>query len=233
MHVILVPGFWLDASAWDAVLPPLRAAGHELEPITRRGLESRDTDRSGITLDDQVAAVVERIDAVPTDTEVALVGHSGGGPVAYLALDKRPERVDRIVYVDSFPGPEGGSVNDELPVVDGEVPLPDWSIWDPPTVRDMTAEIRADMERRAIPEPAAVPAGAFHYTDERRHRVPTTMITCEMTPDEIAGILQARPSWASELSSIEALSVVGLETGHWPMFTKPSELGALLVDALH
>jgi pimeloyl-ACP methyl ester carboxylesterase len=232
MHVILVPGFWLDASAWDAVLPQLRAAGHEAEPVTRRGLESIDADRSGITIDDQVADVVGRIDAVPADTAIALVGHSGGGPVAYLALDKRPERVDRIVYVDSFPGPEGGCVNDELPVLDGDVPLPDWSIWDPPTVRDMTPEIRAEMERRAIPEPALVPSGAFHYTDERRHRVPATMIACEMSPDDIAGIIQASPSWAAEITGTEQLSVVGLETGHWPMFTKPDELGALIVDAL-
>src|SRR5690606_30687080 len=57
MDVILVPGFWLDASSWDAVLPALRPAGHRPHPMTLPGLESREADRSGITLRDHVAAV--------------------------------------------------------------------------------------------------------------------------------------------------------------------------------
>ena len=80
MDLILIPGLWLDASAWDAVLPGLRAAGHEPYPLTLPGLESKDADRSTVGLDDQVAAVVAAVDAC--SGPVALVGHSLGSAVA-------------------------------------------------------------------------------------------------------------------------------------------------------
>lgn len=220
MHVILVPGFWLDASAWDEVVPVLRAAGHTVDPVTRHGE----------TLDEQVTDLVGRIDAAPEP--VVLVGHSGGGPIAYTAADRRPDRVRHLVYVDTFPGPEGGCVNDELPVVDGRVPLPSWDVWEPATVRDVTDEVRADLERRAFAEPARVTSDRFHYTDAARHRIPATVITCEIAPDELAAMVADHQAWAAELVATEELEIVGLRAGHWPMLTVPRELGALIAQAL-
>ena len=40
MDIILVPGFWLDASSWEEVTPPLVAAGHAVHLLTLPGLES-------------------------------------------------------------------------------------------------------------------------------------------------------------------------------------------------
>ena len=75
--------------------------------------------------------MVEAIDSVdPASGKVVLVGHSGGGAIAHAAADARPGRVARVVYVDSFPMGEGGLINDELPVENGEVPLPDWSLFE-------------------------------------------------------------------------------------------------------
>ncbi|MBF4589133.1 alpha/beta fold hydrolase [Curtobacterium sp. VKM Ac-1395] len=223
MHVIMVPGFWLEADAWDEVVPVLREAGHSVEALTR----------DGDTLDEQVAALVERLDDVATPEEpVALVGHSGAGPIAYMALDRRPSLVQHLVYVDTFPGPEGGCVNDELPVVDGGVPLPAWDFWEPATVRGMTAELRTAFEHRAVPEPAAVPSDPFHYEDAARHTVPATVITCEISPADLAAMVADHQTWAAELVATEELSIVGLDTGHWPMFTAPVALGDLIVRAL-
>lgn len=220
MHVILVPGFWLDASAWDDVVPVLRAAGHTVDAVTRRGS----------TLDEQVADLVARVGSAPEP--VVLVGHSGAGPIAYMAADQRPDRVRHLVYADTFPGPDGGCVNDELPVVDGQVPLPSWDIWEAATLRGMTPEIRADVERRAVPEPERVTSDRFHYADPARHRIPATVITCEIAPDELASMVADHQVWAAELVATEELEIVGLHTGHWPMFTAPRELGALIVQAL-
>lgn len=44
--IVLVPGFWLGAWAWDEVVDILRAAGHDVTAITLPGLESPDADRS-------------------------------------------------------------------------------------------------------------------------------------------------------------------------------------------
>ena len=91
MKVILVPGFWLDASSWDGVVPALEESGHSVEALTLPGLESLDADRSGVTLRDHVDAVIARIDAA--DEPVVLVGHSGGGSIIAGAADARPDRV--------------------------------------------------------------------------------------------------------------------------------------------
>ncbi|MBF4613980.1 alpha/beta fold hydrolase [Curtobacterium sp. VKM Ac-1376] len=223
MHVILVPGFWLDASAWDDVAPVLREAGHSVQAVTR----------DGDTLDEQVAALVGVLDDVASaDEPVVLAGHSGAGPMAYMAADQRPSLVAHLLYVDTFPGPEGGCVNDELPVVDGVVPLPAWGIWEPATVRGMTPSLRQAVEHRAIPEPAAVPSDRFHYTDAARHAIPATIITCEIPATELLAMVADHQAWAAELVATEELSIVGLETGHWPMFTAPRQLGELMVQAL-
>ena len=220
MYVILVPGFWLDASAWDGVAPVVRAAGHTVEALTR----------TGETLDEQVAGIVARVDAAPEP--VVLVGHSGAAPMVAMAADQRPDRVLHLVYVDSVPGPEGGCVNDELPVVDGRVPLPSWDVWDEPTVRDMTDEHRADLERRAVPEPARVPSDRFHYSDPARHRIPATVVMCEVAPDDLAAMVADHQAWVAELVAVEELEITGLPTGHWPLLTAPEDLGARIVQAL-
>src|SRR5205823_11226388 len=52
MDIILIPGFWLDASSWDEVAPALEQAGHRVRALTLPGLESADADRRGIGLRD-------------------------------------------------------------------------------------------------------------------------------------------------------------------------------------
>ena len=87
MDIILVPGFWLDASSWEEVTPPLVAAGHQVHPLTLPGLESADAPRAGIGLRTHIDAVVAKIDTF--DAPVVLVGHSGGGAIIHGAVDAR------------------------------------------------------------------------------------------------------------------------------------------------
>ena len=85
MDIVLIPGLWLDASSWDEVIPSLRQAGHRTHPLTLPGMESKDADRSKITLRDHVDVVVEVIDSLDaTDGQLALVGHSGVAPSPML-----------------------------------------------------------------------------------------------------------------------------------------------------
>src|SRR5437879_8074936 len=135
MHIVLIPGLWLDASSWDDVVPDLERAGHRTHALTLPGMESKDAERSKITLRDHVDAVVEAIDSL--DGDVVLVGHSGGGAIAHAAADARPERVVRVVYVDSWPNGDGGVINDGLPSENGEIPLPDWSVFDAEDLVDL------------------------------------------------------------------------------------------------
>jgi pimeloyl-ACP methyl ester carboxylesterase len=61
MVLLLIPGFWLDATSWDRVVPLLERAGHEVRALTLPGLRSRDEPRGHITLADQVDFVVSRV----------------------------------------------------------------------------------------------------------------------------------------------------------------------------
>src|SRR4029453_12303785 len=113
MDLILIPGFWLDASSWDEVSPALEQAGHRVRALTLPGLESADAERGGIRLRGHVDAVVAAIDEA--DGPVVLVGHSGGGAIAHAAADARPDRVARVVYVASEPLGAGSPINDQPP----------------------------------------------------------------------------------------------------------------------
>ena len=233
MDIILIPGFWLDGSSWDEVVPALRQSGHRVQALTLPGMESKDADRSGITLRDHVDAVVAVIDSIgPADARVVLVGHSGGGAIAHAAADARPGRVARVIYVDSFPLGDGGLINDELPVENGEVPLPDWSLFEKGDLVDLDDDLRAAFRAHAIPTPAHVTTDRQRLSDERRYDVPATVIACEFSSAQLrVWMAQDHPA-LRELAKIRDVGYVDLPTGHWPQFTKPAELGqAILASA--
>src|SRR5919202_5190793 len=99
--IILVPGFWLGAWAWDDVVSALRADGHDVTAITLPGLESAGAERSTITLSDHVDAICDAVTAA--GTPVVLAVHSGAGAAGYAASDRVPHRIAHMVYVDTGP----------------------------------------------------------------------------------------------------------------------------------
>ena len=233
MDIILIPGFWLDASSWDEIIPALRQAGHRVRALTLPGMESKDADRSQITLRDHIDAVVEVIDSVdPASGKVVLVGHSGGGAIAHAAADARPGRVARVVYVDSFPMGEGGLINDELPVENGEVPLPDWSLFEKEDLVDLDDDLRAAFRERAIPTPVHVASDRQRLSDERRYDVPATVIACEFSSAQVREWMAQDHPAMRELARIRDVGYIDLPTGHWPQFTKPAELGQAIVASV-
>lgn len=233
MDIILIPGFWLDGSSWDEVVPALEQAGHRTHALTLPGMESKDADRSKITLRDHVDAVVEVIDSFdPADGKVVLVGHSGGGAVAHAAADARPDRVRRVVYVDSGPLGEGGVINDELPAENGEIPLPDWPVFDDEDLVDLDDELRAAFRERAIPTPLHVASDPQHLFDERRYDVPVTIIACEFPSSMLRDWIQQGHPFVRELSKIRDVDYIDLPTGHWPQFTRPEDLGRAILASV-
>lgn len=233
MNIILVPGFWLDASSWSEVTPALAAAGHALHPLTLPGLESLDAPRAGIGLRDHIDAVVRVVDALdPAEGPVVLVGHSGGGAIIHGAVDARPDRVARAIYVDSGPLAEGGVINDALPVVGDDVPLPAWDVFDDADLTDLDDALREAFRARAIPEPRAVASDKQVLYDERRYDVPATVIACEFPSSMLLDWVASGHPYVSELARIRDVDYVDLPTGHWPQFTKPVELGEALLAAV-
>lgn len=230
MDIILVPGFWLDASSWQEVVPALEAAGHRPHPLTLPGLESLDADRSGISLQDHIDFVVAAIDAL--EGKVVLVGHSGGGAVIHGALDARPDRVERAIYVDSGPLGEGDVINNELPADGDDIPLPPWEGFDDADLIDLDDGLREAFRARAIPQPKGVAYGRQHLHDTRRYDVPATVISCEFPSSLLREWIDAGHPFVAELARVRDVEFVDLPTGHWPQFTKPAELARVILAAV-
>lgn len=230
MDIILVPGFWLDASSWDEVTPPLAAAGHRLHPLTLPGLESADASRAGIGLRTHIDAVVEKVDSL--DGKVVLVGHSGGGAIIHGVADARPDRIERNIFVDSGPLGEGDVINNELPTDGDDIPLPPWDGFEDEDLVDLTDELRDSFRARAIPEPKGVAYDKQHLHDARRYDVPATVIACEFPSSLLTEWIDAGHPFVAELARIRDVEYVDLPTGHWPQFTKPGELGQAILKAV-
>jgi pimeloyl-ACP methyl ester carboxylesterase len=230
MDIVLIPGLWLDGSSWDQVVPVLERAGHRAHALTLPGLESPDADRSKITLRDHVDAVVAVIDSL--DGDVVLAGHSGGGAIAHAAVDARPDRVARAVYVDSWPIGPGQSINTGLPATDGEIPLPEWSFFDAEDLVDLDEELRAAFRARAIPSPAHVAHDPQDLSDDRRYAVPVTVIACEFTSANLRDWMSQGEPALQELAKVRDVRYVDLPTGHWPQFTRPAHLAQVILTSL-
>lgn len=230
MDIVMIPGFWLDGASWDEVAGPVRDAGHTVHALTLPGLESRDADRSGIGLRDHVDAVVAVVDSL--SGPVVLVGHSGGGAIAHAVTDARPDLVARVVYVDGGPLPHGGVINDELPVVDGEVPLPDWAQFEEEDLVELDEGLRAWFRSIAVPQPLGVTKDAQVLSDDRRYGVPVTVIACEFPAELLRTWMAAGHPYVAELARIGDVEPVDLPTGHWPQLTRPRELATAILAAV-
>lgn len=228
MDVILIPGLWLDASSWDEVVPHLEQAGHNAHPLTLPGMESRDADRSGVTRADHVAAIVAAIDSV--DGRVALVGHSMGAGLAHAAVDARPDRVARAIYIGGFPDADGSSSN--FPSAGGEIPFFDWDDFDEADVRDLDEQARSRFSERAIPSPARTVSDPQRLSDERRYDVPVTMVCPEFSSEMLQEWIDDDLEPVRELKKTSDVSSVDLDTGHWPQFTNPEGLARAIIEAI-
>lgn len=226
MHIILVPGLWLNASTWDAVTPLLERAGHRVTPVTLPGMESRQADRADVTAEDHVAAVVDAIDGA--EAPVLLVGHSAGCGIAHAAVDRRPDRVARAVHVGGFPGSDGDALLTGLPVVDGEVAMPDWkAVGEEANVVDLSDEQLATLYADAVPVPERVVTDPVPLTEPRRREVPITLVCPEYTSDQLRQWIAE--GHLPEVDALDSVDYVDLPGGHWPQLSQPDALAAVLL----
>ena len=229
MNIILIPGLWLDAASWGAVTPGLAEAGHRVDAVTLPGLGEPAAVSGEIGISDWVDAITARIDA--TDGPVVLVGHSGGGNVAWGAADRRPDRVARVVLVDTSVPFDGGIIS-EFETVDGVVPFPGWDSFDEPDVADLDADTRAATAARALSVPARVPTDPIRLFDERRYAVPVTVLSGQFDEVEFRSFVAQWGPYAIEFEAIADTEIVRLGSGHWPQFSQPERLTRAIVEAL-
>jgi pimeloyl-ACP methyl ester carboxylesterase len=224
MDIVLVAGLWLDGSVWEPVAAELDRLGHRPVPVDLPG--QGDGSRTA-TLDDQVAAVVAAVDAA--DGTAMVVGHSAAATLAWLAADRRPERVAGVAFIGGFPSADGELYADFFEVADGVMPFPGWGPFEGADSADLDDTARERFVSAAIPVPEGVARGVVRLNDERRYAVPAVLICPEFSPAEARASIDGGE--LPELALAKRLDLVDIDSGHWPMITRPVELAGLLAAA--
>src|SRR6185437_5105013 len=152
--------------------------------------------------------------------------------ITYAAVDGRPDRVARAVYVGGFPTGDGDAIADGYPSEHGEVPLPDWSAFEDEELADLDDMGRGAFRERAIPSPEQVIRDPQRLTDERRYDLPVTAIATEFTSKMLRNWIEQGARPVREFTRIRDVNYVDLPTGHWPQFTRPEELGRVILGSM-
>ncbi|MCX5207198.1 alpha/beta hydrolase [Streptomyces sp. NBC_00237] len=251
-HFLLVPGGYTGAWIWRDTAHHLRERGHHPHPLTLTGLgDRRHLATPSTTLATHVADVLQALDhldpADPSEPTV-LVGHSYGIHPAVGAALRRPGRIDRLVFLDAAMPAHGLSVIDANPdptyrtrlreraeSLDGwRLPVPalhDTQLWG--SLAEVSEPDLKRMEQLAAPQPLA--------TLEQPLDLPAD------TPwPPFSAVFCTRGGFAST-AAIQALVATGdprfhrladptagyfdLDTGHYPMLSRPAELADVLIRA--
>jgi pimeloyl-ACP methyl ester carboxylesterase len=228
-NYVLVAGARLGAWAWDDVVPHLTAAGHGVHPLTLSGLaEKQGVPATQQTHVQDVVDEVERRDL----RDVVLVGHSYSGIPVGQAAERVVDRLAGVVFVDSsVPAdgepfvaswPDGGVMMRASIAENGGV----WPVASATHFQDhgLSEEQIDRIVRGSTPHP-----GATLTEPARLERplgdLPATYVKCTLgdpEPSEDVAELLAGGNWR----------LVELDTGHWPMFSRPRELAQILLDTV-
>ena len=232
--ILLIAGHWLGAWAWDDVLEHLESAGSPAVAMTLPGLDPDDPERAARTLDDQVAAILDALarNGVSAGEPAIVVAHSGANLPVTLVLDRHPELVHRMVWVDSGPVAAGSAFAPDLPEDVRDLPLPPFDVLtQQASLEGLSSEALDRFRARAVPEPGPVLRQTVDLGDDARTRIPTTLVCCSIPSAQVLDLAREGHPMFAEVANLEHLEVVDLPTGHWPMWSRARELAEVIRSA--
>ena len=132
-----------------------------------------------------------------------------------------------MVYVDS--GPATGALD---PAFDGvELPLPSpEELAVEENLDGLTEEQLGEFRRQAVPEPGDILRAVPELVNDARLDVPSTAVCTGFSSDEYKAAIGEGYEWLGGFAELRDLTWVDLPTSHWPMWSRPQELAALLGD---
>jgi len=225
---VLVPGAWLGAWAWKKVVPELESGGHSAYPVTLTGMGERvhlATEEVG--LETAVLDVLNVIKYNEIDNFV-LVGHSFAGKVAAVVADRAHDRVKKVIYLDSFRPervrtPQGSFDPTEefgaQPPGAFTVPLSEHTV--DRIGKDVKGKARTWMMAMATPWPIKMARDPV-VLSKNYDGVKEAYVFCTLAGDPVDEIIAGK--WGKLRGPYKVM-----ETGHWPMITKPKELADSLI----
>ena len=215
---VLVHGAWLGGWAWKKVIPLLEKRGHEVHAVTLTGMGERvHLASKDVGIETAIQDVLNLIKYNGLD-DFVLVGHSFAGKVVAGVADRVPEKVRLILYLDAFrPAkvrtPQGGFSPEEFHPPPGSLGVP--------FTEEILNSIGADVKGpdRTWLLSKATPWPMRHSSDpvtlsENFDSVKSAYIFCTGGGDSVDEILKGKLEGPYKV----------IESGHWPMITKPDEL---------
>lgn len=105
---LLIHGAWHGAWCWKYVTPLLRSAGHHVIAPDLPGHGNDGTPSKKVTLEKYVSSVCNELDKCAEP--VVLAGHSMGGIIITEAAERRPGKIQALVYLCAFLPRNGDSL---------------------------------------------------------------------------------------------------------------------------
>lgn len=226
---VLVPGAWLGAWAWRRVVPLLERGDNAAYPVTLTGMGDRvhlATPKVG--METAIQDVVNTI-AYEGLEDVVLVGHSFAGKVVAAAADRIPESVKLVLYIDAFRPvkkvrtPQGAFDPNEF----GRLEPGEWTV---PLTEEILDNVGKDVKGpdRKWMLSKATRWPLKHSSDpvnlsKNFDSIRSAYIFCTGGGDPVDEILKGK--WGK----LDGPSRV-IESGHWPMVTRPAELAQAMLE---
>ncbi len=245
--IVLVPGACLGGWAWQEVATRLRAHGHDVHQVTLTGLGERvHLAHAAINLDTHVDDVVNLLDYNAL-ADAVLVGHSYAGAVVTGVADRRPQRLNAVVYLDTSPLPDGTAIADVQSPEQRERQRSAvaehgdgwrWPVPDRQTLAAGTFGSASGLDHehlqliaeRSTPQPYATMTSPVRLAHARPPGVRRAVIFCAAGGIDVASVRQliARRDPRAAIFADADWELHELPTGHWAMFSLPGPLADLL-----
>ena len=230
---VLIHGGWHGAWCWDRVVPLLEQAGHEVVRFDLPGHGEDRTSAAEVTSESYTGRVVEALDA--KSEPVVLVGHSLSGTVISQAAEKRPEKIEKLVYLCALLLPSGKSAIEASQEDSDSVILESAEVEEDRGRIILTEEgmrealyhdcPQEDFERARCllsPQPLTPLGTPVEVTEGNFGSVRRTYV--HTTQDRAV----SPPAQEKMYTDLPCEKVVSMATGHLPFFAAPEELAGHL-----
>ncbi len=241
---VLVGGGWLGGWCWQGVARQLREEGHDAYPVTLTGLGERVHLASPqVDLETHITDVVNLIEFEDLH-DIVLLGHSYAGIVVTGVADRVPDRISQLVYLDTGQLPDGTAIIETFPTEarrhierrveesgDGSrfPKLPQEELATFGSLEGLDDAGLEMLRSRAVDQPFGTFTQPLRLENPAREALPKVGILCSFSLEEVQAIIASGNPVFRELTSPN-WRFVELPTGHYPMFSRPDDLAAVLLD---
>ena len=229
---VLVHGAWHGGWCWTRVRAALQARGHDVFAPTLTGVGERSHLLSPqITLDTHIDDVVNLIQWEGL-SNVVLCGHSYGGSVVSGVVDRVPDRIGALVYLDAFLLNDSECVHDLLPPAQRALQLElahsvgdGWKVPPiPAAVLNVNPADREWVDRQCTMHPLATFQQPLTLTGASARPMHTTFVLATGFDDS-----PFPPS--CDRARVRGWTTLTIDCGHDVMLDRPDEVTEILTAA--